>query len=299
VTLSADGQLSGTTTAPGFFNFTVTATDAGGLIGSQFYSLVITTPQITITPDSLPDGNIGAPYQQQLSASGGTGPYIFVVTDFLPPGLVMTPAGMLQGTPTAGGSFFFTITAIDTRGFAVGQSYTLTIAPITLSPAALPSGEIGTPYSQRLTASGGVEPYIFLEVFGTTPPGLTLSRDGLLSGTPTSPGFFFVDVLAIDSRGFNTRQPYLLEIVQPLAIGPSTLPDGTVGSSYNALLTASGGSFPYSFAITDGALPPGLALSDSGEISGAPTVAGVYSFTATLTDVGGRTASLQYTVAIN
>jgi hypothetical protein len=64
-------------------------------------------------------------------------------------------------------------------------------------------------------------------------------------------------------------------------------------------LNASGGSPPYSFAVTDGALPPGLTLSDSGEISGTPTISGGYSFTIAVTDAGGRTVSRAYSVIIN
>jgi hypothetical protein len=121
----------------------------------------------------------------------------------------------------------------------------------------------------------------------------------LIYGTPTGEGFFSLDVLAIDSRGFTARQPYALEIVQPLVISSPTLPDGTVGSSYNAIIGASGGSIPYSITVTDGALPPGLELANSGELSGTPTIVGVYSFTVTVTDGGGRTAAQQLTVVIN
>lgn len=299
MTLSADGLLSGTPTAQGFFGFSFIATDADGKTGSWGYTLAITAPQIRVSPDLLPDGNIGAAYQQQLSASGGTAPYTFFVIDFLPPGLTVSPSGVLHGTPTAAGSFNFIISVMDSRGFSGIQFYNLSIAPMTINPPGLPSAVVGVPYNQRLTASGGVEPIVFLNLSLELPPGLTLSRDGLLSGTPTTEGFFSMDVLAIDSRGFNTRQPYALEVVQPLVMSPSTLPEGTVGSSYNANLSASGGSFPYSFTVTDGALPAGLELAGSGEVSGTPTAAGFYSFTATVTDGGGRTASQQYTVIIN
>ncbi len=51
----------------------------------------------------------------------------------------------------------------------------------------------------------------------------------------------------------------------------STLPNGTIGVAYNATITASGGTSPYTFAVASGALPPGLALSSGGVISGTPT----------------------------
>jgi hypothetical protein len=200
---------------------------------------------------------------------------------------------------SAAGSFNFVITVFDSRGFVGAQTYTLSIEPIAISPPGLPSAMVGVLYSQRLAASGGVGPYIFLDVSFLPPAGLTLSRDGLLSGTPANDGSFSLDVQVIDSRGFSSRQSYLVEIVEPLAINSPMLPDGAVGSSYNAIIAISGGSFPYSFAVTDGALPPDLELAGSGELSGTPTAAGVYSFTVTVTDGGGRTASQQYTVVIN
>jgi MBG domain (YGX type) len=65
-----------------------------------------------------------------------------------------------------------------------------------------------------------------------------------------------------------------------LAFSPTTLPDGTYGSVYtNQTLTVTGGMPPYSFSVSKGKLPPGIALSDSGVLSGTPTAAGAYSFT--------------------
>ena len=69
-----------------------------------------------------------------------------------------------------------------------------------------------------------------------------------------------------------------------LTLGPSQLPGGTVNTAYSATLTASGGTAPYTFAVTDGALPTGLALDTAGGISGTPTTTGVFPFVVTATD---------------
>jgi Putative Ig domain len=83
-------------------------------------------------------------------------------------------------------------------------------------------------------------------------------------------------------------------------LSPSTLPDGTVGTAYNQTITASGGTAPYTFAVTSGALPDGLTLdSNTGVISGSPTVANTFNFTITATDSVGCTGSQAYTVIIN
>src|SRR3546814_13003045 len=69
-------------------------------------------------------------------------------------------------------------------------SYTLLInaSTITLSPAALPDGAVGTAYAQTLSASGGTAPYTFSVTAGSLPAGLCLASDGTLSGTPTARG---------------------------------------------------------------------------------------------------------------
>jgi hypothetical protein len=64
-----------------------------------------------------------------------------------------------------------------------------------------------------------------------------------------------------------------------LTVSPGTLPNGTQGTAYSQTLTGSGGTGPYSFAVTTGSLPAGLTLTSGGVLSGTPTTAGVSSFT--------------------
>ena len=82
-----------------------------------------------------------------------------------------------------------------------------------------------------------------------------------------------------------------------ITIAPATLPAGTVGAAYNQTLTASGGTAPYTYAITMGTLPPGLSLgSTTGVISGTPTTGGTYTFTITATDSAACTGTITYTM---
>ena len=89
----------------------------------------------------------------------------------LPLGLVLSDGGVLSGTLAAVGSFSFTIRAADTNGCWGTNAYTLVIGcpAITVGPATLSSGIVGTGYSQSLTAGGGLGPYTFAVTTGTLP----------------------------------------------------------------------------------------------------------------------------------
>ncbi len=307
VALSSTGTLIGTPTTAGPFNFTITATDANHFTGSQAYSITIGAPTITITPATLPGGMAGTAYSQTLTASGGTGSYTFNLTSGnLPPGVALSSAGALTGTPTTAGPFNFTITATDSNHFTGSQAYTVTIgAPtITITPATLPGGMAGTAYSQTLTASGGIGSYSYALTAGALPAGLTLSSGGILSGMPTAGGTFNITITATDSATFTGSRAYSLVVGAPtIAIAPTTLPAATVAAAYNQTITASGGTSPYSYAITAGTLPAGLTLSSGGVLSGTPTASGTFNVTITATDgstgAGPFTGSSAYSLAVN
>jgi hypothetical protein len=60
------------------------------------------------------------------------------------------------------------------------------LTALTISPTTLPKAELRVPYSVSLDATGGTEPYSWKLFDGTLPSGLTLSKDGVISGTPKS-----------------------------------------------------------------------------------------------------------------
>jgi hypothetical protein len=88
---------------------------------------------------------------------------------------------------------------------------------------------------------------------------------------------------------------------QQLAIATTSLPPATAGEYYSAAIATNGGGYsPYIFAVNAGTLPPGLSLpADSGTIVGTPASAGSYTFTVTVTDKTGFSASQQYTLTVN
>ncbi len=82
-------------------------------------------------------------------------------------------------------------------------------------------------------------------------------------------------------------------------INPATLPNGFVGSAYSQMLTATGGTAPYSFSANAATLPIGLTLTAAGLLSGTPTTSGTFTFTVSVTDETGCTGTRQYTVVIS
>jgi Putative Ig domain len=130
LSLAATGVLSGTPTAAGSFSFTVTVTDSGSPAQSRSaaLSILVEPAALTITSTSLATGTVGSAYSQTLLASGGTPSYNWSVTaGSLPAGLSLAAGGVLSGTPTAAGSFSFTVTVTDSGSPAQSRSAALSI----------------------------------------------------------------------------------------------------------------------------------------------------------------------------
>lgn len=85
----------------------------------------------------------------------------------------------------------------------------------------------------------------------------------------------------------------------PLAVTTTSLPAGTVSLSYSAALAATGGTGTgYAWTLSAGTLPGGLTLAGSGMVSGTPTAAGTFDFTAHVTDSSGASSSANLSLAI-
>lgn len=174
---------------------------------------------------------------------------------------------------------------------------------VELAPPTLPDGSVGVAYSQTITASGGTAPYTFMVTGGALPPGLTLTPDGVLAGTPTTNGSSTFTIRATDANGCFAEITYTIAVAPEgcpvITLAPSTLPPGAVGVAYNQQITASGGTGPYVFAILSGTLPAGLTLSSSGLLSGTPTTVGTSTVTIQATDGNGCPGVATYTITID
>ena len=299
VTLAAVGTLSGTPTTPGTYNCVLTATDASGASATAA-AVIRVLPALTITTTSLPSGVFLSPYPATgLSAAGGKPPYTWsVASGTLPPGLVLSSAGNLSGTPSAAGTFPFVIKVTDASGASALASFAISIiGGPAIGPAQFPDGIVNTAYpTVTLSATGGTKPYVFTAT--GLPPGLSLGPEGTISGTPASQGTFSFTVQVTDANKLSATASYTLNIAAPrLQFTTTSLAPATAYTPYAQTVTASGGTGRYTFRIANGALPTGLTLDASGLISGTPTGPG-RTFTVLVTDSGQPPQTSIWTFAL-
>jgi hypothetical protein len=309
LTLSTGGVLSGTPTTAGTPSFTVTATDSAQNTASATFTITIKAGVSITTATTLPTAYVGASYSQTLAATGGSGTgYSWAVASGSTPpaGLALSAAGVLSGKPTAAGTPSFTVTVTDSAQNTASATFTITIsaALAITNPATLPTGYVGSNYSQTLTAGGGSGTgYTFALAGGTNPPaGLTLSTSGAITGKPTTAGGPTSFTVTVTDSASNTANGTFAITIDPavsITTG-TTLPTGYVGSNYSQALLASGGSGTgYSWTVASGStLPGGLTLSVAGAIGGKPTTVGTPSFTLTVTDSAGNTASATFSLTV-
>ncbi|WP_386345258.1 putative Ig domain-containing protein [Xanthomonas campestris] len=308
LTLASNGTLSGTATTEGSFTVTVRATDAGNFTGDQAYSLTVAAPNLALPASNLPAGTAGQAYTAAISpATGGTAPYSYALTaGALPSGVVLDAAtGALSGTPTVSGTSNFTLTVTDSTpspAAQASQSYTLSIAGATLVPGqpTLPPAVRGTPYSQVLTATGGVAPYTYSVASGTLPAGLTLASNGVLSGTPTAEGSTSFTIAVADAGNASATQAYTFTVstAAPVAVADTaaTMSDAAVTVPVTANDTGNITAIAIATAPTNG-----TAVVNGLELVYTPTAGfvGTDVVSYTVTGSGGTSAAATVTIAVN
>ncbi len=238
--------------------------------------------------------NNGVPFAQALEATNGTPPYQWtVVSGALPAGLSLSGDGVIQGTPVAEpGTYVAKVRVTDAFGAYQEAPVTITLSgtPIKIDTTTI-SAATGVPYSYALMASGGVSPYTWV-VTGAMPPGLSLSSNGMISGTPTLAGNYAVSVRVTDRAGATAQGNLTMTIGVPLAISTTSISAATA-MPFSEVLQAVGGVSPYTWTRLD----TGAVIPD-GVFSGSYPVAGTYTIPIRLTDAAGTSVKATLTVTV-
>lgn len=182
-----------------------------------------------------------------------------------------------------------------------GISYNKTFVTPGIDASSVIPASVGVPYSQQLRPTGGdpSKPYIYTLSPNSVPlpAGLTLSSSGLLSGTPTQSGPFqlFLNITQTNGPRGKSFADLVVNATTQGIITPTSVPNAVLNVPFNQQFASSGG--PATWAVTFGALPPGLTLSPSGQLAGTPTGTGQYNFQLTATGQGTQ-SSLNYIMVV-
>ncbi|HGM5883222.1 TPA: beta strand repeat-containing protein, partial [Stenotrophomonas maltophilia] len=306
---TSTGTLSGTPTQAGTFSFSVSATDSSPTpnMGTAFYGLIVSGPTLALPGAALPAAVRGQPFSSNRGpVSGGNAPYTFSVTGVLPTGLAISPNGVISGTPTAVGTFNFTVVARDSTSgtgapFDVTENLTITVAEsLPLAGNSTLSVGFNAPAANvALILSGGPATSLTLAAAPTHGTALVTGPTTIsyqpATGYAGSDSFSYT---ATGPGGTSTPATVTVTVADPtITIGASGGFTAVAGMPYSQTFTWSGGSAPFSgYQVSN--LPAGLSVTattaNSATVSGTPTASGTFNINASARD--SSTGNGPYTV---
>ncbi|MEH6517440.1 MAG: putative Ig domain-containing protein [Halioglobus sp.] len=281
-TINSEGFLTGIAPARGDYGLTLEVTDNNG--DTEKFSTILIVEigpdSLAITSTGLPNAIDGVQYTTLVEAAGGTEPYSWTVVDDGGTGFTINNEGFLTGTAPQSGDYGLTLQVTDSVEAVDRSSVILTVTgdtpqPLAIATSSLPGAEEGQGYNAILEAVGGQGEYQWT-LINSGGSGLQLRPDGLLSGTAPDEGSYPITVSVMDDTR-SVSSTLILTVAaesSPLTIITTSLPGGTVGSRYAAVLNASGGDEPYVWTLVSNGGQTSLALSAAGILTAVPTLPG-------------------------
>uniref|UniRef100_UPI0035BF0FFF beta strand repeat-containing protein n=1 Tax=Pseudomonas protegens TaxID=380021 RepID=UPI0035BF0FFF len=300
---SSNTILHGTPTTAGTYTFSITLNDGLNQGGVATYTLVVTssaTPTLTtVTPNN---GSTAGATSVTLTGTNLTGATAVSFGGTSATGYIVNNATTITATTPAHAAGAVNVVVTTPGGTAtLTNGYTYNVPPPTVGPVSATVAANSSANPITLSLSGGAASSVAVATAASH--GTATASGTSITYTPTA-GYSGSDSFtytATNASGTSSPATVTITVSAPtLAITPTTLPDGIQGTAYNQTVTATGGTTPYTYAISAGSLPAGLSLNtSSGVISGTPTVSGTFNLTVTATDANSATGSRAYTLQIN
>jgi hypothetical protein len=174
----------------------------------------------------------------------------------------------------------------------------IALAQTITSTSPLPNGTVNVPYSDQLTCTNCTNG-VWAVSSGSLPPVLSLnSSTGVISGTPSTAATYNFQISMTIIGVPPATKNFSLTIIPAVAINQGSIPSGVQNSPYSTMLTASGGTPPYSWSLTSPNSDGMTINGNSGAISGTPTAAGQFTLNVTVNDSNSGVASRSFTLTV-
>jgi uncharacterized protein (TIGR03437 family) len=263
LTLSSTGTISGTATQTGTYTANIRVSDLNNSTAEFSFNFLVSDNRLSLAfPQATPPAVLYQPYRLAPTITGGRPPYTSSLSGgLLPSGLSFdATTGTLSGTPLFPAATSLTLRTRDSAANTVELPLTLNIAP----PLRLASADVNLPYSLNLRSLPAFAGLSSFSLPADTIPGLALTNDGQLLGTPTAQGEY---AFTINGIAVNLWVAPANRQIQPFF-----LPPAIEGQRYQQSLSTLGLSLPLQWTLFKGTLPAGLTLNAStGTLEGIPT----------------------------